>query len=190
MKRFFWVLLLVTTARALAAQEAQTAKDRLDRPDTSDAAEAQELRQRIRQRWHERVRQDLNLSNDQVSKLQDTEGRFMQRRREIAERQRAINEALREQLQPGVAANSDSVRKLNQARDRNRQTLAELEQDENKEIGGYLNPVQHARYQMMREQMRRRIDQIRDQRRGRGQMRGPPGGMRSRPQGERPRRKP
>jgi hypothetical protein len=52
-----------------------------------------------------------------------------------------------------------------------------------------LNPVQHARYQMMREQMRRRIDQIRDGR-GDGQMMGPPGRMRPRLQGERPRRKP
>jgi Spy/CpxP family protein refolding chaperone len=179
-KRFFWMLLLVTTAPALAAQ---------DRPDTSDAAEAQELRQRIRQRWHERVSQDLNLSSDQVAKLQDTEGRFTLRRREIAERQRAINEALREQLQPGVAANSDSVRKLMGARDRNRRALAELDQDENKEIAAFLSPVQHARYQMMREQMQRRIDHIRDRRQAGGKM-GPPGRMRPRPQGERPRRKP
>jgi hypothetical protein len=180
-KRFFWMLLLLTTGPALAAQ---------GRPDTSDAAEAQELRQRIRQRWQERVRQDLNLSSDQVAKLQDTEGRFTLRRREIAERQRAINAALREQLQPGVAANSDSVRKLMGARDQNRQALAELERDESKEIGGYLNPVQHARYQMMRDQMRQRIDQIRDRRQGSGQMVGPPGRVRPRLQGERPRRKP
>jgi Spy/CpxP family protein refolding chaperone len=181
MKQFMWIVLLATTVPALAAQ---------DRPDTSDAAEARALRQRIRQRWHERVRQDLNLSNDQAAKLEDTEGRFMQRRREIGERQRAINRELREQLQPGVAANADSVRKLMEERERNRRALVELEQDENKEIAGYLSPVQQARYQLMREHLRRRIDQIRDRRQAGGEMTGPPGRMRPRPQGERPRRKP
>lgn len=177
MQRLLWVLLLLAPP-VLTAQDPQ---------DTSH--EAQRLRQRILLRWHERVRQDLNLSSDQEAKLQDTEGRFTMRRREIAGRQRAINEALRGQLQPGVAANSDSVRKLMEARDRNRRTLADLDQDENKEMGSYLNPVQHARYQMMREQMRRRIDQIREQRQRGGQM-GPPDRMRRRPQGEPPRRQP
>ena len=178
MKRFFWMVLLLTAVPALAAQQ---------RPDT---AETHQLRERIRQRWHERVRQDLNLSNDQAAKLEDTEGRFTQRRREIGERQRAINEALRGQLQPGVAANSDSVRKLMEGREQNRRALVELEQDENKAIAGFLSPVQHARYQLMREQLRRRIDQIRDRRQAGGQLMGPPGGMHARPRGERPRRKP
>jgi Spy/CpxP family protein refolding chaperone len=181
MKRFIWMVLLATAVPALAAQ---------DRPDTSDGAETRELRQRIRQRWHERVRQDLNLSSDQAAKLEETEGRFMQRRREIGERHRAINEALREQLQPGVAANPDSVRKLMEGRDRNRRAQVELEQDENKEIAGYLSPVQHARYQLMREHLRRRIDQIRDRRRAGGEMMGPRGRLRHRPEGEPPRRTP
>ena len=141
MKRFLWVLLLVTAAPALPAQNP---------PDSSDEVEAQQLRQQIRERWSQRVRQDLSLSDEQAAKLQATEQKFMQQRIGLAQRQRDINEALRGQLQPGVAANPDSVRRLMDGRDRNRAALAQVERDEDKEVGGYLTPVQHARYQMMR----------------------------------------
>jgi len=182
MKRFLWILALVTTAPAAAAVRAQTP------PDTSERAEVQQLRQQIRQRWHERVRRDLDLSNDQAAKLQATEDRFLERRRDLAGRQGTVNEALRGQLRPGIAANQDSVRSLMDARDRSRATLAQLDREEEKEIGGYLNPVQHARYQMMREQLRRRIEQIREQRRARGQVMEPRRGM-DRPRHRKPPRR-
>src|SRR5256884_4931129 len=159
MKYFLFVMLL---APALPALEAQTPTD------TSGGAEAEQLRQQIRERWNARVRQDLNLSDDQAAKLQGTEQKFTQQRVDVAQRQRAINEGLRGQLRPGVAANSDSVRKLMDARDRNRAALAEIDRNENREVSAYLTPVQQARYQMMREQLRRRIQEIREQRRARG----------------------
>src|SRR3989449_3492729 len=169
MKQVLFVMLL-TLARALPTLEAQTPSD------TSGEAEAEQLRQQIRQRWNARVRQDLNLSDDQAAKLQGTEQKFTQQRVDLAQRQRAINDALRGQLQPGVAANSDSVRKLMDARDRNRAALAEIDRNENREVSGYLTPVQQARYQMMREQLRRRIQEIREQRRARGGRGGGGGG--------------
>jgi len=181
MKQVLFVMLL---ALALPALEAQTPSD------TSGEAEAEQLRQQIRQRWNARVRQELNLSDDQAAKLQRTEQTFTQQRVDLAQRQRAINEALRGQLRPGVAANSDSVRRLMDARDRNRAALAEIERNENREAAGYLTPVQQARYQMMREQLRRRIQEIREQRRRRGEMMGPrrgPGRLR---EGKPPRRRP
>jgi len=181
MKHVLFVMLL---ALVLPALEAQT------RSDTSGDAEAEQLRQQIRQRWNARVRQDLNLSDDQAAKLQGTEQKFTQQRVDLAQRQRAINDALRGQLQPGVAANSDSVRKLMDARDRNRAALAEIDRNENREVSGYLTPVQQARYQMMREQLRRRIQEIREQRRRRGEMMGPRRGPGRPREGKPPRRRP
>ncbi|HMC35869.1 MAG TPA: hypothetical protein VKH65_15730 [Myxococcales bacterium] len=181
MKHVLFVMLL---ALVLPALEAQT------RSDTSGDAEAEQLRQQIRQRWNAHVRQDLNLSDDQAAKLQGTEQKFTQQRVDLAQRQRAINDALRGQLQPGVAANSDSVRKLMDARDRNRAALAEIDRNENREVSGYLTPVQQARYQMMREQLRRRIQEIREQRRRRGEMMGPRRGPGRPREGKPPRRRP
>lgn len=159
MKRSLALSLLLVFGPVLRAQTP---------PDTADTAEVQRLQQRIRERWNERVRRDLNLTNEQAAKLQATEGRFLERRRDLARNQRAIGEALRNQLQPGVAANSDSVRKLMDVRQKNRAALAQLDQDEDREVAGYLNPVQHARYQAMREELRRRIQEIRERRRGMG----------------------
>src|SRR2546428_417515 len=141
MKRFLFVMLLALVLPALAAQTPA---------DTSGDAEAEQLRQQIRERWNARVRQDLNLSDDQAAKLQGTEQKFTQQRVELAQRQRTVNEALRGQLQPGVAANSDSVRKLMDARDRNRPARAEIERNENRQVPGYLPPPQQPEHAPMR----------------------------------------
>jgi hypothetical protein len=137
-------------------------------PDTRDGSEIHRLREQIRARWNQRVRQDLALSDDQAAKLQATEQQFLRRRMDLARRQREVNQALRGQLQPGIAANSDSVRRLMDAREHARAALTQIDRDEDKEIGGYLTPVQHARYQILREQLVKRIQQIREQRRGGG----------------------
>ena len=167
MKRIAWLLLLVV-APALAAQQPR---------DTSDA-QAQKLRQEVRERWRVRVRNELNLTDHQAAKLHATEDRFFARRREIMQRQRAVLEGLHGQLQPGVAANADSVRKLTDARDQNRGTMLQLEREEDKETAGYLSPVQRARYQLMRQRLQERIAEMRHERRGpmMGPRRGPGGG--------------
>src|SRR3989442_6822942 len=164
MKWFAWLVMVAAAVPVLAAENPA---------DTRDAAEVQQLQRQLRQRWNERVRHDLHLSDEQTAKLQETEGKYQQQRRDLAQHQQAVNEALRGQLQPGVAANGDSVRRLMDAREHNRTALAQLDRDEDREIAGYLNPVQHARYQMMREQLRRRIQDIREQRRARAHGPGP-----------------
>jgi len=125
------LVLLCAVAPVLAAQNP---------PDTSQEAQTQHLRQQIRQRWQQVVRTQLDLTPDQATKLQATEDRFAAQRRGIVQRQRGVQEALRGQLQPGVAANADSVRRLMDARELNRATLAQIDRDEDREIAGYLSP--------------------------------------------------
>ncbi len=116
-----------------------------------------------RQRREAWVRGALDLATDEAAKLEATRARFAPRRRAVMERRRAIVQGLRGQLQPGIAANADSVRKLLDARDQNRSALAQLQRDEEKEMAGYLSPVQRARLALLRE----RFAGIRS-RRGRG----------------------
>jgi hypothetical protein len=158
MKRLVWLAMLVVTP-ALAGQNPGDSR--------GDRAQAQRLRQQVLTRWRARVRAELQLNDDQAAKLQTTEDRFFARRRDIAERQRAVVQGLRDQLQPGVAANGDSVRKLMDAREQNRSALAQLEQDEDREIAGYLSPVQQARYQLMRQRLQEWIAEMRRERRER-----------------------
>jgi len=156
MSRWLWILPLLLGS-ALGAQE---------RADTGASTPPAPLLQEFRRRWQQHVRERLELTPDQGAKLQATEDRFAAQRRPIAQSQRQIQLALRGQLEPGGAANADSVNHLIAARDRNRAALFQLEQEEDHEMSGYLSPVQRARYQMMRQQLQERIAEMRRQRRG------------------------
>ncbi|HUL04479.1 MAG TPA: hypothetical protein VLV16_14755 [Gemmatimonadales bacterium] len=150
------LLLLVGFAPALAAQNP---------PPGEAAPQIEMLRGQIRERWHARVREQLQLTDAQAAKLQATEDRFFERRRAVQSRQRAVIAGLRAQLQPGVAANADSVRLLMDARDQNRAALLDLDRDESREMAGYLTAVQLARYQVMRQRLQERILEMRRMRR-------------------------
>lgn len=160
----------------------------------SDTGEAERLRAQIEERFSQHVQQQLKLTPDQATRLRASQERFGAQRRTLLRQQLERRRALADQLQPGVAANTDSVRKLMDANQAARAQMLKIEQDEDREMAGYLTPVQRARYQQMREQFMRRVAEMRAQRRGEGRMGGgpgmrQPGGGRMAP-GERPRRRP
>ena len=188
MTRMWWVLMLaaVVSLGPLAAKEPTVPQD---------TAEAAQLRQQIEQRFHQIVRQRLALSDDQDAKLRATQERFGAQRRDLMRDQADHRQGLDRQMQPGVAANPDSVQVHLQGIQRNQERLLRLQQDEDREMAGYLTPVQRAQYQMLRDRLATRLSELRRQRqgggRGGGGMLGPRpragGGMR--PQ-QRPRRRP
>jgi len=166
-------VLLAGGGGRLAAQQ----RDSMRAP--SDTAEAGRLRAQIEQRFNDRVKQELNLNADQATKLRDTQERFGTRRRDVMQQQLARRRALENQMQPGIAANSDSVRKLMDGMQAGRAEMVKIEQDQDREMSGYLTPVQRARYQQMRERLMQRVGEMRMERRegrgiGRGRM-GPGG---------------
>jgi hypothetical protein len=131
-----------------------------------DTAEAGRLRAQIEQRFTERVQQELKLTADQTTKLRATHERFGTRRRTLMQQQMERRRALDGQMQPGVAANSDSVRKLMDGLRAGRMEMVKLEQDEDQEMSSFLTPVQRARYHQMREHLMRRVGEMRGQRQG------------------------
>jgi LTXXQ motif family protein len=168
MRTYILLSLAVLLAPGLAAQQ----RDSLTAQ--SDTAEAGRLRREIEKRFGERVQEDLKLTPDQATKLRTTQERFGTRRRSLMQQQMERRRALDDQMQPGIAANSDSVRKLMDGMRAGRAEMVKIEQDDDQEMSGYLNPVQRARYQQMREQFMRRIVEMRMERReGRGMQRGP-----------------
>ena|SRR5882762_9961345 len=166
MRKYILLSLAVLLAPPLAAQ-----RDSARTP--GDTAEAGRLRQEIERRWNERVQQDLNLSSDQATKLRATQERFGTRRRTLMQQQMERRRAIEGQMQPGVPANSDSLRKLMDGVQTGRAEMVKVDQEENREMAGYLTPVQQARFQQMREQFIRRVGELRMERReGRGFGRG------------------
>jgi Spy/CpxP family protein refolding chaperone len=172
MTRVVWLALYAATAAS--ALTAQTPVDTTGAV-ASAGTQMDVLRRQVQQRWRAHVRTELDLTDDQAAKLQATEDRFAGQRREVAQRQQQVLQALHRQLQPGVAANTDSVRRLMDAREQNRTAMAELDRNEDRDIAGYLSPVQHARYQLMRQRLQERIAELRRQRRER--ILGPRGGV-------------
>src|SRR6266571_9062334 len=179
MKRMGWVLMLAA-AVPLAAQQPT---------EPQDTAEAAQLRQQIEQRFHQIVRERLALTDDQDAKLRATQERFGAQRRDLMREQADHRQALDRQMQPGVAVNPDSVQFHLQGIQRNQERLLRLQQDEDREMAGFLTPVQRAQYQMLRDRLANRLSELRRERQG--GMGGP--GMLGRPRaggGMRPRAAP
>jgi LTXXQ motif family protein len=130
----------------------------------SAAAKTDSLRHRIEERFASRVQEQLGLTNEQTAKLRATSQQFGVRRRELHTRYRALSQALRDQLQPGVAAKQDSVAKLTDAMIDLRIASAQATRDEMREVAKYLNPVQRARFFVMRDRLRHRMKEAREHR--------------------------
>ncbi|HEY3279240.1 MAG TPA: hypothetical protein VGJ83_01910 [Gemmatimonadales bacterium] len=154
-------------------------------PPPPDTGEAGRLRRQIEERFAQRVQQDLRLTPDQAAKLRGTQERFGERRRTLMRQQFERRRAMDGQMQPGIAANPDSVKKLMDGLQAGRMEMVRIEQEEDRDMAGYLTPVQRARYQQMREHLMQRLNEMRQERQGR-ERRAP--GMR--PGGRRPGRRP
>lgn len=137
-----------------------------DVPQQPDPARAEQLREEIERRFAEHVRTELGLNEDQMTRLHATNRKFAGERREVMLRQRDLRLALQQQMRPGVAADPDSVRRLNEALRGNRSRLFELEQTQERDMAGYLSPVQVAQYRMLRERLLQRVEDVRRNRAG------------------------
>jgi LTXXQ motif family protein len=147
------VLLLLPFAPVLAQQ-----------PDSTDPRRADSLRHRIEERFASRVQEQLGLTNEQTTKLRATSQTYGTRRRELREREHRLREALAAQLRPGIAASQDSVAKLTDAMVELRLSAAQAARDEMKEVSRYLNPVQRARFYLMRERFHHRVKEAHEHR--------------------------
>lgn len=127
--------------------------------------QAQRLREQVQQRFGERVKEELNLTDDQAARLRTTTESFAKQRGELRTREHALRRALADQLRPGIAANNDSVAKLTEQLVDLRIRYAETFRGELRDLSGFLTPVQRARLFSMRERLFHAADQGRDGRR-------------------------
>ena len=144
-----FLALLLAPLHSAVAQAADTTAPR--------QADSDSLRRRIEERFASRVQTELSLTNEQTAKLKATSQAYSGRRREMRDRAMRTREALAKQLQPGVAANQDSVAKLTDAMIDLKMSSAQLTRDEMKDVSKYLTPVQRARLLVMRERFMDRV---------------------------------
>lgn len=122
-----------------------------------------ELERQFRARGEEIVRRQLNLSDDQMSRLRAVNGRYDGERRGLLLQERDARVALRNELARGSAADQGRVAQLMaQVRTLQQQRFA-LQQREQQDVSGFLTPVQQAQYFGLVAQLRQRARELRAQ---------------------------
>ncbi len=177
---------IVVLAFAASIVAAPVASAQAQRGQPRDSAAAQRrvvLERQVRQRIAVMVKERLQLTDAQAQQLQETEGRFELRRRDLVQREQRLRRDLRQQLAPGVAADQQRVASLlDQIMAVHRERVTTTEQEQ-RELARFLTPVQRAKYLGLQAQFRSRIEGMRQRGRGArpGQGRRVPMGRRLQP---------
>jgi hypothetical protein len=121
----------------------------------------QALAKQVRQAFAGVVRTRLNLNDEQARQLQTTDQRFQKQRNQIGREERQARQALAAALadsgsSPDQAKISEYMDQLIQVQHKR----ADLLEAEQKELGGFLTPIQRARYLALREQLNRRVREM------------------------------
>ena len=152
-------------ARKEARKEARAAEGQGDK-----AARQQRLAGDVREAFRRVAKQRLELTDDQARRLKEVDDRYEVQRNEVARDEREARQALRAALAAPAGSTDQAKVDENMARvmkaQRRRSEILEAEQ---KDLGGFLTPVQRAKYFALRDNYARRIQQLRQNGRG-----GPP----------------
>ncbi len=134
------------------------------------------LEEQLRQRTGDLVKRRLGLNDDQMGKLQSTNRSFEKQRLDLIARERETRKALRSEMLAGDGANQAKVGQLLDQSIQFQHQRIDLLQNEQRELGRFLSPVQRARYFGIQNELRKRAQDARvrqDMRRRMGQMRPP-----------------
>ena len=142
-----------------------------------DTAHVRMLRQQVEQRFGQVVQTQLQLNESQMQQLRAAMRAHQERRRDLNQRFMAVNQAIRGQMQPGVAANQDSLAKLLEAQSRLRVERVEQENQLERELT-FLDPVERVRFMQMLRRFDDQVQEIVRRRQGMMGPMGPGGGMR------------
>jgi hypothetical protein len=162
MRRILLATLLTTSALlAPLTLSAQRARDRMpgDRPPPDRA----QLEQRFKQRLASVVQKQLGLNDDQTRRLADVNQKYEAKRMDLLRRDRETRMNIRRELDDSTTAiNEEHVNQLLQDWRRIERERFELVDAEQADLAKFLSPSQRARYLGIQEQMRRRIEEFRD----------------------------
>ncbi len=168
-----FLLLAVAGAGAAGPLAAQADRDTVPR--------SKELRGRIEQRFAERVKEELGLTDQQADRLKAIATEYGGRRRELRHRERELRAALDGQIRDGqirdgqirdgqirdgTTSDQDSVARLTRELLDLRVEYAESWREEMDKVSPFLTPVQRARLLVMRERLIQRVHEMRGDRRG------------------------
>ncbi len=122
------------------------------------------LERQFRERTAELVRRQLQLNDDQMTRLQAANSQFEPQRVALVVQERQTRQALRAEMLKKDAADQQKVGGLlDQLMSIQRQRV-DLLSNEQRELGKFLTPVQRAKYFGIQGQLRKRMQELRDRR--------------------------
>jgi hypothetical protein len=159
--------LAVPLAAGLASAQQSDASAAAPAPQAAEARlRREQLERQLRVRLWEIAKQRVGLTDDQMTRLEQTSERFDARRRPLGADERAQRMVLRREIladagadQSAVAAALDRLQELQRAR-------LDLQGDEQRELATFMTPLQRAKYLALQEQFRRRAEALRRTRAG------------------------
>ena len=123
------------------------------------------LERQFRERLAEVVRRRLNLNESQMRQLGVVNDRYERERMLLLRDERQMRQALRAEVLAGDSADQTKVaRLLDRALRLQRQRL-DLTEREQRDLASFMTPVQRAKYVGIQDDLRRRLEEIRQQRR-------------------------
>jgi protein CpxP len=161
-RRFIVAALSAVVSMSAFSASAQTVVAPQAATEKAPNARRQRLEQQLRQRTGEVVKRRLALSDDQMLKLQATNRQFEGQRTDLLRRERETRQALRAQLMSGDTANQAKVSQLLDQQLQLQRQRIDLVQNEQRELGKFLTPVQRAKYFGLQNEIRKRAQALRN----------------------------
>lgn len=123
------------------------------------AARRQALEGRVRRALAGVVRKQLGLNDEQMQKLQRVDAKYAQQRRQTVRSERQTRLALRAAMQDSTPDQAKIASYMNDLVTAQRRR-ADILENEQKELSGFLTPLQRAKYQALRERLTRTMQNL------------------------------
>jgi len=172
------------TSIAAARGEAQR-PDRLQRQQQQqqrqlESGDQTPLARQFQVRLAEVVRRRLNLNDSQMQQLGQVNGRYERLRMQLLRRERQTRQDLRRQMAAGDSADQSRVADLLKEALHIQRERLDVTEREQQELSQFMSPMQRAMYFGIQDEVRRRMEEMRQQGRP-GAAQGRPGAVRPRP---------
>jgi hypothetical protein len=127
-------------------------------------ARSEALRQRIEERFSERVKEELGLDDEQAERLRETTRKWAGKRRELASEQRQVRQSLAELRRSGGRdGDEEGERRLRRLLDL-RVEFVETYRDELDDLDDFLTREQRVEFFRLRERLLARVQEVRERR--------------------------
>jgi len=137
-------------------------------------AERQMLQREVRQAFAKAVRRQLDLNDDQMRKLQSADLKYERERVALLRDERQARLGLKDAMDDSAKVDQTKVDAYLSQLIKSQRTRADLLESEQKELAGFLTPLQRAKYFAMKERFNRRMQELAQQNGGRGPLEPPP----------------